>query len=111
VVIDLSPEHLQLMREILPRHVPEREVWLFGSRVTGKAARNSDVDLMILGAEGLSFREMEALWEAFSLSDLPYMVDLVNWSEASAGLRALVAGEHAVVQAGKVCLQGGRRQR
>lgn len=52
-MLDLTPEQRDTVTRILARHVPEREVRAFGSRVTGRAWRYSDLDLVILGAEPL----------------------------------------------------------
>jgi len=38
-----------MVRDILHRSVPNRSVWAFGSRVTGKARRYSDLDLVVMG--------------------------------------------------------------
>ena len=45
--LDLSPRHLALLRDILARHVPEAEVWAYGSRVLGTAHEGSDLDLVL----------------------------------------------------------------
>lgn len=37
--LDLTPEQWRIVREILRRHVPDRAVWAFGSRVKGTARR------------------------------------------------------------------------
>jgi len=50
-VLDLSADHLETVRRILACHVPGREVRAFGSRVTGRAWRYSDLDLLIMGSE------------------------------------------------------------
>lgn len=42
---DIQPDHLKIVLEILNRVVPDREVWVFGSRATGTARDTSDLDL------------------------------------------------------------------
>ena len=53
VPLDISAANLRLVTEILQKYVPGREVWAFGSRVTGKARKYSDLDLAIIGNEPL----------------------------------------------------------
>ncbi len=46
--LDVKPEHLEMVQAILRTHLPEREVWAFGSRVNGKAKPASDLDLCVM---------------------------------------------------------------
>ncbi len=96
--LDLAPEHLETVRRILASHVPDREVWAFGSRVAGRARPHSDLDLMVLGEAPLPMAVRAALAEALSESDLPFRVDLVDWATASETLRRAATARHAVVQ-------------
>ncbi len=75
--IDLTPQDLDIVREILARYVPGRPVWAFGSRVTGRARRHSDLDLLIDAQELEDPARLGELLDAFSLSDLPFRVDVV----------------------------------
>jgi len=51
--VDISPQNWQIVRGILQRYVPEREVWAFGSRVQWTAKQFSDLDIAIIGSEKL----------------------------------------------------------
>ena len=53
-MLDITPEHLQIVRDILQKNIPRREVWAFGSRVKGTAKRYSDLDLAVIGETPLS---------------------------------------------------------
>jgi type I restriction enzyme S subunit len=78
--IDLPADHRRLVLDILRAHLPRRtRTWVFGSRVTGPARRYSDLDLAIDAGRRLTLDEIARLAEAFSDSDLPYKVDLVDW--------------------------------
>ena len=78
--IDLSAAHRQLVLELLAELLPRSaEVWVFGSRATGRARRYSDLDLAIDAGRPLTLDEIAGLAEAFSDSDLPYKVDLADW--------------------------------
>ena len=46
--IDVSPEEWRIIRDILRKHVADREVWAFGSRAKRTARRYSDLDLAII---------------------------------------------------------------
>lgn len=90
--MDLKPEHLKIVRDILACHLPGREVKLFGSRANGRAKPFSDVDLVIMGDEELPVRTMRILRDAFEDSDLPFQVDLVEWAGVSEGFRRVIEG-------------------
>jgi len=98
--IDLRPEERSLVEGILGRLVPERTVWAFGSRVSGTAKPYSDLDLAILGETPLPLPVAAALREAFSESDLPFKVDIVDWATTAPEFRAAIARGHAVLWQG-----------
>lgn len=83
-MIDLAPQHLSWVKEILQQQVPDCEVWVFGSRVNGKARQFSDLDLLLQGSVKLNWRVIERLKDAFSASDLPMIVDVVDAYTVSA---------------------------
>ena len=92
--VSLLPKHRRLVRDILAEHLPpEVRVWVFGSRATGRAWRYSDLDLAIDAGRKLTLDETALLVEAFSESDLPYKVDVVDWHAIDERLRKLIAGE------------------
>jgi len=78
--INLKPEHRIIVLDILRAHLPQdAKVWVFGSRATGRARRGSDLDLAIDVGQALSSKTEYALKFAFEDSDLPWMVDVVDW--------------------------------
>ena len=85
---------------ILEAHVPELEVWAFGSRVTGRPRRTSDLDLVLVTETPLPPARMADLRDAFSESDLPFKVDLVDWAATKENFRE-------IIQKGYVVLKGG----
>jgi predicted nucleotidyltransferase len=89
--IDLSPGHLATVKGILAAHVPGHAVWAFGSRVSGSAWRFSDLDLAIDGQEPLACEQKANLRLAFSESNLPFTVDLVDLRRCSADFARAIA--------------------
>jgi predicted nucleotidyltransferase len=96
--IDLSAENLALVCAILRDHVPHAEVRAFGSRTTGKARRYSDLDLVVIADGPLPWRVDGALREAFSESDLPFKVDVLDWATTSPEFRAIIQAHWLPVQ-------------
>lgn len=78
--IDITPQDLTITLAILRKHLrPSSQVWVFGSRATGKAKPFSDLDLAIDNGQPLPLAVYTALLSDFEESDLPYKVDVVDW--------------------------------
>jgi len=104
-MLDLSPRNLEIVRDILHKHIPDREVWAFGSRVKGTARRYSDLDLAIIAGEPLSFKVRGDLAEDFSESDLPFRVDILDWATTLDNFRLIVEADRVIIQPGKAGAQ------
>ncbi|MRR36896.1 nucleotidyltransferase domain-containing protein [bacterium] len=89
-MLDLAPEYLDEVRRLLAAYLPDREVWAFGSRVSGKAKPFSDLDLVVMGDEPLDFRTLSALKDAFAESNLPFRVDVVEWATTDDTFRSII---------------------
>ena len=96
--IEIAPEDLATVREILHRHIPDREVWAFGSRVSGTCKRFADLDLAIIGDSLLPLEVQAALAEEFDESGLSFKVDLVDWAATTASFREIIRRQYVVVQ-------------
>lgn len=81
-MIDLSPAHLATVRALLLNNAPGVPVYAFGSRVTGRARKFSDLDLALVPEQALDWRVLARLREAFEESDLPITVDVIDWTQA-----------------------------
>ena len=88
--LDLRPDHMDIVRDVLRRHVSDRKVLAFGSRVTWTAKHYSDLDLAVLGDEPLPLDLTSALAESFDDSDLPFKVDVVDWASTSESFREVI---------------------
>ena len=100
-MIDISPGDLKIVRDILRKHVPDCEVWAFGSRAKWTAKTYSDLDLAVITDTPMSFKVSGALREDFSDSDLPWRVDVVDWATTSEAFRRIIEQDKVVVQPGK----------
>ena len=89
-MIDLNPRHLATVERILAEHAPGLEVRAFGSRATWTARDFSDLDLAIVGESRLDTDLIWRLKEAFSESDLPIRVDVLDWHAISDKFREAI---------------------
>jgi predicted nucleotidyltransferase len=101
VRLKLKPEHLRQLLDILQRHTPEAEVWAYGSRVNGGAHDGSDLDLVVRDPVGLDQpqKQMCALREALSESNLPILVDVLDWARLPEHFRQEIERQHVIVRA------------
>ncbi|OOF78862.1 nucleotidyltransferase family protein [Rodentibacter caecimuris] len=96
-VFDIEPKHLAIVQDILRTYLPDYEVRAFGSRVKGTARKFSDLDLVVMSEQPLSLRRFADVSEAFSESDLPYKVDLLDWATISEGFREIISKHYVVL--------------
>jgi predicted nucleotidyltransferase len=97
-MINLPLNYLTIIKEILQQFVPNNEVWAFGSRVTGTAKEYSDLDLTIISNQPLDFGVLGDIRDAFSESDLPFKVDVVDWATTSIEFREIIMNGYQVIQ-------------
>ncbi|MDD3329550.1 MAG: nucleotidyltransferase domain-containing protein [Zoogloea sp.] len=100
--LDLAPRHLALLQDILASHVPEAEVWAYGSRVHGTAHEGSDLDLVLRHPDdpAKDVANWPALQEALQASPLPMLVEVQLWNRLPAGFHPEIERRYVVVQGG-----------
>ncbi|MDR1964867.1 MAG: nucleotidyltransferase domain-containing protein [Planctomycetaceae bacterium] len=95
--LTLEPVDLAMVLAILRRRIPDRTVWVFGSRANGKARKNSDLDLVIQGSEAIPNDLYNQLVEDFDESDLPIRVDLLDWNRIDNDFKPYINKNHVVL--------------
>lgn len=89
--VDIRPDHLEIVQDILREHLPmDVKVWVFGSRANWSTKDSSDLDLAVEGAARLDNKAMGALEMAFEESDLPYFVDVVDLNTVGDAFKQIV---------------------
>ncbi|MGV8893349.1 MAG: nucleotidyltransferase family protein [Burkholderiaceae bacterium] len=101
--LDLSTHHLAQLQLLLVRHVPDAEVWAFGSRVNGTAHDGSDLDLVLRKPQDLDapVDGWMDLKEALQASRLPMLVEVHDWAHLPAAFHAEISQKYLVVQNGR----------
>jgi predicted nucleotidyltransferase len=92
------PNEWRIVTNVLREFLPACEVWAFGSRARGRPKPYSDLDLAIVSDSPLSIDRLAELAEAFSESDLPWKVDLIDWARTSPEFQARIAAEKVIIQ-------------
>lgn len=96
-MIDLDAKYLDEIRRILNEQTPDCEVRVFGSRIEGKAKKFSDLDIALLGSEKLDWRKIELLKDAFSSSDIPIIVDVVDFNAISDEFKNIIENNYEII--------------
>lgn len=86
----LDDQQLGIVWKVLQAHLPGVPVRIFGSRARSPAKPFSDLDLALMTQQPLAWDQLADLQEAFSTSDLPFRVDLVDWACADAGFKSVI---------------------
>ncbi len=97
-MIDVEANYLDEIKTILAKHLPDCEVRAFGSRVSGRPEKFSDLDLALVGSEKIDWRKIEALKDDFAESNLPMMIDVLDWRAMSEEFRRAIADQFVVIQ-------------
>lgn len=106
--LHISRHERELVLQILDRVVPNLEVLVFGSRAGGQPNKFSDLDLAILCDKPIGLSVMAELTEAFSESDLPYKVDIIDWSTTNDSFRKIIQDNCLPLKSSLTSLHGGK---
>ena len=101
--IQLRAQDRKEVERILSQFVPDEEVWAYGSRLDGSGHELSDLDLVIRHPADLRKKQvgvLDELKEAFSESNLPFLVDVHDWARLPAAFWANIETQYVVIQNG-----------
>ncbi len=94
--IDLSQNELDEISRLIGKHLPNTEIWAYGSRVKHTSNPKSDLDLVAI-TDKTNSRAIYDLKEAFEESNLPFRVDLFVWDEIPDEFKSNIENEHIVL--------------
>ena len=80
--LNLKQRHRQMLKEILRAHMPNVEVWAYGSRVSGRSHDGSDLDLVLRGPHlrDIPISKPVDLEEALRESTIPFLIEARDWA-------------------------------
>ena len=92
-MLDLPAEQLSVVRIILRHRLPSVKAYAFGSRVTGRARKFSDLDLLLDGGAPIDRRVLAEVKEDFVDSDLPIKVDVLDLHRVSDAFKRIILAQ------------------
>lgn len=96
-MIDLSPDNLALLKQLITEHLSECEIRVFGSRIHGMAKPYSDIDIVLKCGSPIDRRTMSRLKEALQESTLPIRVDVLDWHGISEEFKGVIKEGYEVI--------------
>ena len=87
----LEDRYLEIIKDILNKYseLDKHSVFIFGSRALGSAQKFSDVDVGIKGDRPIEYSVISRLVDDFEESDLPFRVDVVDFSKTDERFRSV----------------------
>ncbi len=99
--IEVTEAEWMIVQTLLQKYLPQAQVWAFGSRATRCAKKYSDLDLAVITQKPLDLSLLASLAEDFAQSDLPYKVDIVDWSVTSPAFQKIIESQRVAIHQAK----------
>jgi predicted nucleotidyltransferase len=100
--LHLPTPYLAMVQALLRQHLPQAQVWAYGSRARGDHYEASDLDLVARNSNDLKQKQsdLETVRDAFVESDLPIIVQIVDWARIPPAFHAEIQACFVIVQDG-----------
>ena len=97
--LHLQPKHREVLETLLREHLPNVEVWAYGSRVSGKSHDGSDLDLVLRGPglQEIPIGQLGDFEEAVRESIIPFLVEARDWSRLPKSFHQEIERTHVVL--------------
>jgi len=98
--IHVSPKFLNEIKEIIKKNCPKAIVWAYGSRVDRTSHEGSDLDLVIkdYGQKNVNYLKLK---EALQESNIPFLVDIIEFDGLSESFQAEIQKQYVVIYDGQ----------
>ncbi len=103
--LHLRPKHRDRLETLLRKHLPDVEVWAYGSRVNGRSHDGSDLDLVLRGPDldEIPVDRLVDFEEALRESNIPFIVEARDWARLPVRFHREIEREHVVVKQSMPC--------
>ena len=100
--VHLPARHRHVLEALLREHLPDVEVWAYGSRVSGLGHDGSDLDLVLRGPklEEIPVDRLTDFEEAVRESTIPFIVEARDWARLPDRFHRQIEREYVVVAGG-----------
>ena len=97
--LHLSASHRRVLEGLLHEHLPDVEVWAYGSRVNGRCHDGSDLDLVMRGPrlEKIPAEQLARFADAVRDSTIPFLVEARDWARVPERFRREMEARHMTI--------------
>ena len=97
--LHLLPRHREEIKALLHKHLPDVEVWAYGSRVNGRSHDGSDLDLVLRGPQlaKIDASQLAEITESFRESSVPFLIEARDWARLPESFHREIEREHVVL--------------
>ncbi len=99
--LHLPDRHRAMVEALVREHLPDVEVWAYGSRVNGRSHKGSDLDLILRGPglRKIPPDRVAGFTDALRESTIPFLVEARDWARVPERFRRQIEREHIVLVA------------
>lgn len=103
--LHLRPRHRAKLESLLREHLPDVEVWAYGSRVNGQSHDGSDLDLVLRGPglEKVDVSVLDDFTQALHDSTIPFLVEARDWARLPERFHREIERKYVVVKTRSIC--------
>ena len=100
--LHLQPKHRRVLEALLREHLPDVEVWAYGSRVSEKSHDGSDLDLVLRGPSlnEIPIGQLGDFEGALRESTVPFLVEARDWARLPERFHREIERNHVVLSNG-----------
>ena len=97
--LDLLSKHRRILEALLRTHLPDVEVWAYGSRVNGRSHDGSDFDLVLRGPDlkKIPIDQLGEFEEAVRESNISFLVEARDWARLPERFHREFERDHVVL--------------
>lgn len=97
--LHLLPKHRGILQDLLRQHLPDVEVWAYGSRINGQSHDGSDLDLVLRGPDlnEIPAGQLGEFEEAVRESNIPFLVEARDWVRLPERFHREIERDHVVL--------------
>ncbi|MCY4109953.1 MAG: restriction endonuclease subunit S [Chloroflexi bacterium] len=100
--LQLPGPHREQLEELLREHLPDVEVWAYGSRVDGRSHDGSALDLVLRGPglKEIDLTRLADFEQALHDSTIPFLVEARDWARLPERFHGEIEREYVVFRLG-----------
>ena len=97
--LHLLSRHGRVLEALLRKHLPDVEVWAYGSRVNGRSHDGSDLDLVLRGSDldEIPSGQLGDFEEAVRESNIPFLIEARDWARLPERFHREIERDHVVL--------------